>query len=898
MTAATALGRWLILSLSTFAKAVLFNAAIAASSVAGAATIDAEPLEPHAAKEVIVGYNPEASARQIAEIEVEFSLEVLDEFPDLRAKRYALQPSRKLGNVISALSRKSAVRYAEPNFVMRVNALGPDQHFIQQWYLENGGQTVNGIRGTPGIDINYRNAANIAAPWVSPLVAVVDSGIAIDHPEILGSLADLGWDYVENRPIALDQNGHGSLIASLIAGVSNNGIGGNGISTTAKVLPIRVGNDEGNIATANAVRGLQFAYQSGANIVNCSFSSSAYSTLMYDAIALLRTGGALVVAASGNGGTDGRGDNNDLTPTYPASYALDNIIAVAAIDADGRLAHFSNFGQASVDIAAPGTNIFGADIARKLTVSYNFNSQLPPWTTGPMVGSMSSRPWSRWVDPGNTGWVASSVYNGTLAIYENGTNTHATTQQISLGIAPTLVYRSAYDLEYGYDYVVIEISTDFGLTWSIVDWVTGSTDIPSATYFGTRRQVDLSGYDFRNVHLRFRLQTDGSNSSFFGFFLHEFFIQELNLFAYDGSQYTFNNGTSFAAPLVAGVAAMIWAERPDLSYAQVRSAILSSTRQSSQLAGKVGSGGYLDSAAALARARQYSIAGVLSNPPNGASVSGVGVIGGYHCTSKDIDVYIDGASKGKAGAGTTIGTQAVCGRTDTGYSLLYNFSNLTPGLHVIDLYADGRLANTYWIRSTQSGGQPFLQGVQRVVTVSNFPSAGRSARLEWVQTYQNFVVTGLDGYQPPAIGASAPAESGSIGVMATPTHATTVSGIGVIAGYHCTSKSVEIFIDGVSKGMAGSGTTIGTQSACGRTDTGYSLLYNFNNLTPGLHTVEARAGGATFALHTVNTVQSGGTQFLTGVEWRGTVPDFPSDGKNATIEWKQTLQNFVITSIR
>jgi len=138
----------------------------------------------------------------------------------------------------------------------------------------------------------------------------------------------------------------------------------------------------------------------------------------------------------------------------------------------------------------------------------------------------------------------------------------------------------------------------------------------------------------------------------------------------------------------------------------------------------------------------------------------------------------------------------------------------------------------------------------------------------------------------------------TVGVLGTPSNGSTVSGVSVISGYHCTSKDIEVFIDGVSYGKAGAGTQIlGTQSVCGRTDTGYSFLYNFSNLANGQHTVSVMANGIPFATNTITTVKSGGEQFLTGASKRLTIPDFPHAGQAANVEWVQSYQNFMITGI-
>lgn len=370
--------------------------------------------------------------------------------------------------------------------------------------------------------------------------------------------------------------------------------------------------------------------------------------------------------------------------------------------------------------------------------------------------------------------------------------------------------------------------------------------------------------------------------------------------------------------------------------------------------------------------------GVLGTPVEGSTASGVGVISGYHCASKDLDVHIDGNWAGKAGAGTRLlGTQPVCGRTDTGYSILYNFNNLANGIHVVTVSAGGVQFDSHIFTTFQSGGIPWLTGASRQIVVSDFPRQGVTATLEWVQSYQNFLITWLDdgsgGSSPPPgfpvyrdlrvsvaggsgsitvdgvgtcysdciasrqlgesltlaasaargfvfagwsgacagsgplcklsmdgdldIAASfAPVAGAGVGHLGTPVDFSVVSGVGVISGYHCVSRDLEVFIDGVSAGKAGAGTRLlGTQDVCGRTDTGYSILYNFNNLADGLHVITVLADGVPLDSHTVWTVRSGGIPWLTGVSRTLTVPDFPTAGRTAILEWVQSYQNFLIT---
>jgi hypothetical protein len=138
---------------------------------------------------------------------------------------------------------------------------------------------------------------------------------------------------------------------------------------------------------------------------------------------------------------------------------------------------------------------------------------------------------------------------------------------------------------------------------------------------------------------------------------------------------------------------------------------------------------------------------VLENPALNSIESGIGVISGFHCTSKNISFKINGQDIGKAGTGTSRGdTQSLCGRSDTGFSLLFNFNLLPPGQHSLGMYADGQLVETRSFNTTRSAGQEFAQGKSKTILIPDFPQAGHSARLEWVTAKQAFVVTDAGFY--------------------------------------------------------------------------------------------------------------------------------------------------------
>ncbi|MEO6423565.1 MAG: hypothetical protein ABIR84_13075 [Candidatus Nitrotoga sp.] len=136
------------------------------------------------------------------------------------------------------------------------------------------------------------------------------------------------------------------------------------------------------------------------------------------------------------------------------------------------------------------------------------------------------------------------------------------------------------------------------------------------------------------------------------------------------------------------------------------------------------------------------------------------------------------------------------------------------------------------------------------------------------------------------------------GLLENPVVDSTESGIGAISGWHCSATSINIEIDGIPLGKAGSGTSRNdTLNFCGRSETGFSLLYNYNDLSPGTHTIKAFADGEVFEIRQFNTVQSGGEAFARGISKTATISDFPSSGRTATLQWSQAKQSFVITGI-
>jgi len=317
------------------------------------------------------------------------------------AKRFRLVQGLTLVNVQSGMSKKSAlaqlrsnsqVLYAEPNFIVTAAAIPNDPRFNELYGLDNTGQTG----GTPDADIDAPEAWD-SQTGSDVVVAVIDTGLDYNHEDIVGNVWNnpgeipnngidddnngyiddtIGWDFVNGDNDPFDDNDHGTHVSGTIAAVGNNGIGVAGVNWSARIMPLKFLSARGSGSTADAISALDYAVLMGARISNNSWGGGAFSQALFDAIAAAQTAGHLFVAAAGNDGVD-----TDTTPSYPASYDLDNIVSVAATDDNDALATFSNFGALTVDLGAPGVSILSTTPANTYS-SFSGTSMASPHVAG------------------------------------------------------------------------------------------------------------------------------------------------------------------------------------------------------------------------------------------------------------------------------------------------------------------------------------------------------------------------------------------------------------------------------------------------------------------------------------------------------------------------------------
>ena len=286
------------------------------------------------------------------------------------------------------------------------------------------------------------------------------------------------------------------------------------------------------------------------------------------------------------------------------------------------------------------------------------------------------------------------------------------------------------------------------------------------------------------------------------------------------------------------------------------------------------------------------LAGYLENPGLDSFQSGVGVLSGWVCNAAEIELESGDTGTQLAAYGTERSdTDGACGDTDNGFGLLFNWNRLGDGEHTVVARVDGEELGRATVTVTTLDAE-FLRDVAGTCAVDAFPSPGETGTLVWQQTSQNFVLT--SGAVPSGVNR---ARTPGVGYLENPGPNAFQSGVGVLSGWVCEAEAVTIAIGHLGRQGAAYGTErLDTQAACGDTDNGFGLLFNWNRLGDGDHEVVAYVDGAELGRATVR-VTTLGEEFVREAEGMCEVTDFPLAGQTVTLEWQQNSQNFVITDV-
>ncbi len=263
---------------------------------------------------------------------------------------------------IKALRKKQNIKSANPNYLLKPCTTPNDPLYQDQWHYEL---------------INLPDAWEITRGSASVVVAVIDTGVLLDHPDLQGNLTHNGnsgdgYDFIQDTDMARDGDGidsnpydvgdlasgsqgssfHGTHVAGTVSAVTDNSLGVAGVGWNTRIMPLRVLGVGGG-TSYDIVQAIRYAAglpndsntlpSQKADIINLSLGGGSYSQDEQDVYTLARNAGVIVVAAAGN--------ENSIQPSYPASY--DGVVSVSAVDMNSNIAPYSNYGQ-YIDVAAPG----------------------------------------------------------------------------------------------------------------------------------------------------------------------------------------------------------------------------------------------------------------------------------------------------------------------------------------------------------------------------------------------------------------------------------------------------------------------------------------------------------------------------------------------------------------
>lgn len=309
---------------------------------------------------------------------------------------------------IDLLEASGRVEYAEPDYLVSVDLTPNDSRFAELWGMENTGQTG----GTPGADIDATLAWDMRTAS-DGVVMVIDTGVDYTHRDLSANmwtnpgevpgngLDDDGNGYVDDvyginaitgSGDPMDDHDHGTHVSGTIGATGNNRIGVVGVNWSTQIAGCKFLNSGGSGSTSDAIICLEYAidmkdnYGVDLRMTSNSWGGGGFSQGLSDAIAASGADNMLFIAAAGNNGS-----NTDVSPHYPSSYDLDNVVSVASTTHDDALSSFSNYGLESVDLGAPGSGILST-IPGNAYATFNGTSMATPHVSGAAMLAWTQHP--------------------------------------------------------------------------------------------------------------------------------------------------------------------------------------------------------------------------------------------------------------------------------------------------------------------------------------------------------------------------------------------------------------------------------------------------------------------------------------------------------------------------
>jgi thermitase len=285
-----------------------------------------------------------------------YSINEHHRLPQQGVRVMAVAPGQR-DAVLQLLRRNANIEYAEPDYIATPCLTPNDPYYSQQWHLPN---------------IQAPGAWNVTTGTTNVILAVVDSGVDLAHPDLAGRLLP-GTNLVTNTTDPSDDNGHGTAVTGTAAATGNNGIGVAGVNWNCLILPVKVADATGSATYSAVAQGINYAADHGARVINISLGGPSSSSTLQSAIDYAWSKGVVIVAAAGN--------NGNSQPSYPG--ACNHVVAVSALQSNDTLASWSSYGS-FISLSAPGVGIW----------TCNTNESYASWSgtsfSSPIVAGVAS----------------------------------------------------------------------------------------------------------------------------------------------------------------------------------------------------------------------------------------------------------------------------------------------------------------------------------------------------------------------------------------------------------------------------------------------------------------------------------------------------------------------------
>ena len=319
--------------------------------------------------ELLVKFKPGFSVQSTDQKVAEVNGTAVETIPAINTVKVEV-PAGQEQSAVAQLQARSDVEYVELNYIAYALDTPNDPSYVSQW-------------GLPKIDMP--NAWQIGEGSSDVVVAVIDTGIDLDHPDLSCTVPDgepkltNGWDYANGDSSADDDHSHGTHVAGIISACTDNDVGIAGVAPNVRLMPVKVLDSGGSGSYSDVANGIIYATNNGADIINLSLGGSAGNSTLASAVQYANNNGVLVIAASGNAGAS--------SIYYPAAYS--EAMAVGATDSTDYRAYYSNYGN-GLDVVAPGSSIYST-----VPGSYAYKSGTSMAT--PHVAGLAALIWS--LDP-------------------------------------------------------------------------------------------------------------------------------------------------------------------------------------------------------------------------------------------------------------------------------------------------------------------------------------------------------------------------------------------------------------------------------------------------------------------------------------------------------------------